>query len=150
MLLGQPAADRTPTVFDYDASTPIDVIGAGASRHGAAAVQDVSYASPKGGRVPAYLVVPDGRGPFAGIVFVHWGQGNRSEFVAEALAVADAGAISLLLDAPFNRVKKDRRHGGTPDDPEYERDDYVQLVTDIRRGVDLLLARADVDAKRIG
>jgi len=148
-LLAQPLAAAAPAVFDYDATAPLDVKDVGSSRRGGAAVHDISYASPKGGRVPAYLVVPDGSGPFAAIVFVHWGQGNRSEFVAEALTLARAGAVSLLIDAPNNRVQADRRRGDE-EDPAYERDDYVQLVVDVRRGVDLLLSRRDVDAKRVG
>jgi dienelactone hydrolase len=148
-LFGQAAAAGPPAVFDYDATAALDLKEAGSWRRDGAAVRDISYASPKGGRVPAYLVVPDGSGPFAAVVFVHWGQGNRSEFIAEALALARAGAVSLLIDAPNNRVPKDRR-SGNDEDPAYERDDYVQLVVDVRRGVDLLLGRLDVDARRIG
>lgn len=57
----------------------------------------------KGGRVPAYLVVPEGKGQFAAVEFVHWGQGDRTEFLNEAFLYAKGGAISLLIDAPFNR-----------------------------------------------
>jgi dienelactone hydrolase len=109
-------------------------------------VHDISYASPKGGSVPAYLVVPPGSGPFAGIIFVHWGQGDRTEFLSEALILARAGAESFLIDAVFNRPS------GQADDfthPEKEKQGYIQLVTDIRRGVDLLQSRPEVDGKRI-
>jgi hypothetical protein len=33
-----------------------------------------------------------------GIVFGHWGPGNRSEFVPEAIVYAKAGAVSLLIN----------------------------------------------------
>src|SRR5262249_19199775 len=112
-----------------------------------AKLQAVSYASPKGGRVPAYLVTPpaSAKEPFAGIIFVHWGQGDRTEFIAESLLLAKGGAVSLLNDGVFNRPN------GQGDDfthPEKEREGYLQLVTDIRRGVDVLLALS-VDPKRI-
>ncbi len=134
--------------FDYDAKPPLDIQEKSVEKVEGAQVHDISYASPKGGRVPAYLVAPEGKGPFAGIIFLHWGQGDRTEFLSEALLHAQAGAVSLLVDAPHNR----------PDypafryfaDPEKERDMYIQLVVDLRRGVDLLLARPDVDPKRIG
>jgi hypothetical protein len=48
--------------------------------------------APKGGRVPAYLLVAPGAGRHAGLLFMHWGQGNRSEFLAEGLAAARARA----------------------------------------------------------
>ena len=59
-------------------------------------------------RVPAYLVVPAGRGPFAAILFGHWMMKgspfcNRREFLDEAVVLAHSGAISLLIDAPLVR-----------------------------------------------
>jgi hypothetical protein len=51
--------------FDYDQKGPLDMQEAGVEKRGDGDVHDISYASPKGGRVPAYLVVPMGKGPFA-------------------------------------------------------------------------------------
>ena len=133
--------------FSYDRSVALDVRQQDSSVIGQTVVRNISYASPKGGRVPGYLVRPRDRGPFAGIVFVHWGQGNRSEFVAEALALADRGVESLLIDAPFNRLDNPNR---TRTGPEEERDEYIQLVIDVRRGIDVLLSQPDVDSARIG
>jgi dienelactone hydrolase len=135
-------------MFDYSPATALDVRQQDSALVDSVVVRDISYASPQGGRVPAYLVVPvRAAGPFAGIVFVHWGQGNRSEFVSEAIALAHRGAESLLIDAPFNRLDDPNR-----DKPvvQGEHDGYVQLVIDIRRGIDLLRSHAEVDASRIG
>src|SRR5207249_5906326 len=118
----------------------------GVKNVGGISVHDITYASPKGGSVPAYHVVPPGEGPFPGIIFVHWGQGNRTEFLSEALLLARAGAESLLIDGVFNRP------GGLDDDfnhPEKEIQGYIQLVTDVRRGEDVLHLRSDVDGKGI-
>src|SRR5207253_8469547 len=41
--------------LDYDRNAPVDIREAGVEQHGGVAVRDISYASPKGGRVPAYL-----------------------------------------------------------------------------------------------
>ncbi len=133
-------------LFDYDAKAPLAFQERSVEEVRGVKVHDVSYASPKGGSVPAYLVVPSGKGPFPAIIFVHWGQGDRSEFLAESVMLARAGAESLLIEGVFNRPN------GQGDDfavPEKERADYIQLVTDIRRGVDLLQSRPEVDAKRI-
>lgn len=135
-------------LFSYDAKAPLDFRERSAEEVRGVKVLDISYASPKGGQVTAYLVVPPGKGPFAGLVFVHWGQGDRTEFLAEAAMLAEAGAESLLIDASYNRP-------GAPlvdtfTHPEIERDGYIQLVVDARRGVDVLLSRREVDAKRIG
>jgi len=114
---------------------------------------DLSYASPRGSRVPAYLVVPAGRGPFAAILFGHWMMPgsplrNRREFLDESVVLARSGAISLLIDAPLVRTgfveEKDELRAQIQS-AEASR----QQVIDFRRGVDLLTMRRDVDPTRV-
>ena len=146
------AQDTAPShAFDYDSKAPFGVQEAGVERRGSVAIHDISYASPKGGRVPAYLVVPEGKGPFAAVLWGHWYWQNseffnRKEFLAEAVVLANAGVVSLLptgVDARPDHV----------DDPDELSDqhvaDLVHQIIDMRRGADLLLARKDVDPKRL-
>jgi dienelactone hydrolase len=137
--------------FDYDRQAPLGVKEIGVERRGKVAIHDLTYASPKGGVVPAYLVVPEGKGPFAGVVWGHWYWGNspmrnRKEFLDEAVALAQAGVVSLLTDGPIARPGH-----VVNDEPLNEQDnvDLVQQVIDMRRGVDVLLARKAVDPKRV-
>jgi cephalosporin-C deacetylase-like acetyl esterase len=58
--------------FDYDKKAPLEVKESAVERRGEIAIHDITYASPKGGRVPAYLVVPQGRSPFAAVIWGHW------------------------------------------------------------------------------
>jgi dienelactone hydrolase len=142
---------HTSHAFDYDAKAPFDSEDVGVDFRGPVGIYDFSYASPKGGRVPAYLVLPPGKGPFAGVIWGHWCWENsefrnRKEFLDEAVAIAPAGVASLLIDLPLART------GYVPDkDPLSTKqiDDLVQMVVDIRRGADLLLARPFVDPKRL-
>ena len=137
--------------FDYDPKLPLDTQDIGADFRGTVGIYDFSYSSPKGGRVPAYLVLPPGKGPFAAIIWGHWCWQNseffnRKEFLDEAVALAPAGVASLLIDFP------QARPGYVPDkDPlsVQDVDNLVQQVVDIRRGADLLLARPFVDPKRL-
>src|SRR5215831_2748739 len=138
-----------PLTFDYDARQPLDLKDEVISETSELALHDVSYASANQQRVSAYLIVPKGKGPFAPIVFGHWGNGNRAEFIPEAKLYARAGAISLLPDYPWDRREPYRRSTGHFDKPELDRDAFAQAVIDLRRGIDLLLARKDVDAKRV-
>jgi dienelactone hydrolase len=137
--------------FDYDQKASLDVREIGVEQRRDVAIHDISYASPKGGRVPAYLVEPGGKGPFATVIWGHWYWGNsamrnRNEFLDEAVALAPAGVVSLLTDGPVARP-------GHVEDPtplsEQEATDLVQQIVDMRRGADLLLARPEVDAKRL-
>src|SRR5438876_6746434 len=135
--------------FDYDRQMPLGLKQISVQRREHASVYDITYESPKGGLVPAYLVVPKGRGPFAAVVWGHWywansSMRNRKEFLDEAIALAPAGVVSLLTDGPIARPGHVESK-----DPLNEQDiaDLVQQVVDMRRGVDLLLARRDVDPK---
>lgn len=140
--------EQRARIFDYDAKAPLDVKEKSVEEVEGVQVHDLTYASPKGGEVPAFLVTPRGKGPFAAILFLHWGQGDRTEFLSEAVAYARAGAVSLMIDAPYNRPGYQGEDEMTS--PEKQRDMYVQLMVDLRRGLDLLAARPDVDPKRLG
>jgi len=139
--------------FAYDLKTPLAPREAGRQKRGGVTIIDLSYASPRGGRVPAYLVVPAGRGPFAAILFGHWmmpgsSLKNRRQFLDEAVVLARSGAISLLIDAPLVRpgfvAEKDEVRSQVQS-AEASR----QQVIDFRRGLDLLTTRRDVDPTRI-
>src|SRR5438477_2467413 len=94
--------------FDYDQKAPLGIKQVGIQHRTAATVYDLTYESPKGGVVPAYLVVPKGRGPFAAVIWGHWywdnsSMRNRKEFLDEAIVLAQAGMVSLLTDGPVAR-----------------------------------------------
>lgn len=138
--------------FDYDAKTPLDVQEKLIETRDGAKIYDVSYASLKGGRVPAYLVVPEKKGKFAAVLFGHWKMANsptrnRTEFLDEAVALAKAGVVSLLPDAPYNRPGVVEEKDFLSD---YNTNLFFQQILDLRRGVDLLISRKDVEPKRIG
>jgi dienelactone hydrolase len=137
-------------LFDYDKSVALDVKQAQVEEANGVKVFDVSYASPKEGRVTAFLVVPPGTGPFPALLFGHWGPGNRTEFLPEAKLYAEAGTVSLMIDYPWTRPAPWRRSTEGPDQPERDKELYIQAVVDLRRGIDLLLSLPNVDPARIG
>jgi dienelactone hydrolase len=135
----------------YDRRAPLDVNEVSVEKRGDVSVHDISYTSPKGGRVPAYLVVPAGKGPFAAILWGHWywsnsPMRNRKEFLDEAVLLAQSGVVSLLPDGPIARP------GHVENDAPLNEDqvtDLIQAIVDMRHGADLLLARGDVDPARL-
>lgn len=138
-------------LFDYDATMPLDVQMAPTPRQiGDVSVYELTYASPAGGRVPALLVLPDGSGPFAGLIIQHGLPGERGDLLGEAVDFAGLGVVSVLIDAPHAR--SERLGPGT--EPInltlQDRAEQIQLILDLRRAVDLLRARPEVDDGRIG
>jgi len=154
-LCSSPTISQDPELarhFDYDAKAPLELKTVGTQKRGDATIYDITYASPKGGVVPAYLVVPaTGKGPFAAIIWGHWywsnsEMRNRKQFLDEAVALASAGVVSLLTDGPIARPGY---LADTTPLSEKRSAEEVQQVIDMRRGADLLLARKDVDPKRL-
>lgn len=140
-----------PAAFEYDRKGPPDIQEFGVEHRGSVAVHDVSFANPNGGRVPAYLVVPHGKGPFAAVLWGHWywpnsAFFNRNEFLDEAVALAPAGVVSLLTTGPGARPGHVESKGPLSDQEAIE---LVQAIVDMRRGADLLLTHKDVDAQRL-
>jgi dienelactone hydrolase len=60
--------------------------------------------------------------------------------------LARSGVVSLLTDGPIARPGHVENHEPLNDQ---QADDLVQQILDMRHGVDLLIARKDVDPKRI-
>ena len=117
---------------------------------------ELNYAGASGNRVPAYLLIPPGNGPFPAIIWGHWLMkgsplANKDEFMEEAVALAHSGVVSLLIDAPQARHEwvDAKSDAGPMEEVKQQSEATVHQVTDLRRGIDLLYGRPDVDRKRI-
>jgi poly(3-hydroxybutyrate) depolymerase len=146
-----PAGPPPLHLFAYDRAAPLDLRDSVARVDGPVAVHRVSFASPRGGRVTGLLHVPADslRGPggrFAGLVLLHGAPGDAAGMEGAAGPLARAGAVVLTIDAPFARRDPRQPITFTARDSA----ETVQYVVDLRRAVDVLLARADVDPARLG
>jgi dienelactone hydrolase len=136
--------------FDYDSKAPLDVQEEKVEQSNGILIKEITFASPKGGRVGAYLIVPPGKGPFAGLMFGHWGLGTKMEFIPEALLYAQAGVVSILPDYPWSRAAEWHKNVDDIEHPESDRDTYIQAVIELRRAIDVLQSLGSVDRNRIG
>jgi len=140
-------------MYDYDRKASLEVKEHSVENRDGVKVYDISYSGAGRGRVPAYLVVPAGKGPFAAVIFASCCDGKRERFLEEALELAQMGTVSLLVDwnaakRPDYKPNKDgppRGAAGGTDD----RGEVIKMVIEFRRGIDVLQSRHDVDAKRI-
>jgi len=136
-------------LFDYDVELDLDVREEAYDSFDGYDRVDISYASPMGGRVPAYLYVPQTEEPWAGMLVMHGMPGDRSNGQTFGPGYARGGALCLAISAPWARLGP-----GEQMEPitftEEDRANQIQLVQDLRRGVDLLLTFSEVDPKRLG
>ena len=116
------------------------------NKHQGFELREISYPSPHGGTVSAFLLIPEGKGPYPAVVYGHWGNGTSASFLPEAMMLARAGVVSFIPDAPFARALDSYK----PANGSEAREVYVQMVVDIRRGLDLLDREPSVDKARIG
>ena len=128
--------------FGYNSELPLQL------RVGEEEIRDVSFASPRGGTVPALLVSPPAAGAAAapGVLLMHGGSGDRAEFLGDAIELASHGAVCLLISAEHARPPRRRLFEHTTRDT----DSIAHTVVDLRRGVDVLRSLPAVDSGRLG
>jgi len=145
----QTKSDASAPLFAYNQNSPLSVKEVSAENRGDVTVRDITFVPRPGGReVKAYVVVPAGNGPFAGILWVHWlgeEKSNRTQFLDEAVELAPKGVFSVLVDAMWSEP----RWFGTRI-PEKDYENSIRQVIELRRALDLLLSQPQVDKARVG
>jgi dienelactone hydrolase len=136
-------------LFDYDQQAPLDIQEVACWREGSATWYDINYVSPLGGRVPATLIVPDGRGPFAGVILMHGSGCGRQGLYRLGEVYAGFGSVVIIIDAPFCRPDIEHQSELVTWKTERDRKQHIQLIVDLRRTVDVLIARPEVDPDRL-
>lgn len=128
------------TVFDYAPEHPLNLRSIRVRElEGGLRADDVVYQGSQAEDVTATLLSPAAASSAQpAVLMLHWGFGDRSSFLSEAIAYARAGALVLSIDAPG----AGDRGKGLPrlDLPDVARRFLIQVVTELRRGVDVLLA----------
>jgi poly(3-hydroxybutyrate) depolymerase len=132
-------------LFDYDTDSPVSITENAVQQEEGFTVHDISYPSPKGGEVPAYLVIPDGTDVYAAILLMHGSSGSRESLLPMAKDLVHTGAVVMTISGPAARTpNRDWIHFAPQD-----REEQIQLIIDLRRGVDVFLQHANVDPERI-
>lgn len=141
-----PAPASALAAFAYDRAAAYDPVLRPVGAEPGVQIHELSFRSPRGtGRATGRLFVPEGEGPFAGLLLQHGLPGSAEQMTGQAVVLARHGTVVVALDAPF------ARRGGSPlRFTEADSAEQVQLMTDLQRAVDLLVARPDVDAGRLG
>ncbi|MEX1169045.1 MAG: dienelactone hydrolase family protein [Chloroflexota bacterium] len=135
-----------------------DIRVLGTTNRGTAVVDDLEFRGPDGLDVEAYLVRPAELGdrstagaadrPGPGLLMWHWldteaPDGNRTQYLDEAAELASAGVVSLLPQGRFPWHI-------APDNAAADAAEIRAETARLRAGLDLLAARPDVDAGRLG
>jgi dienelactone hydrolase len=124
-------AGRAPDPFAYDQSRALTVRDQGvALSNRRVAVHVVSYAGAN--RVQAYLIVPRAGGEHPAVIFLTGSGGSREDLLLPAVELALRGFVTMTITQPNDAAT------------------FKPLVVNARRALDVLVARKDVDPKRLG
>jgi predicted peptidase len=130
-------------LFEYDPACSLESISVLIEKHLKSDLYDLSYrVTDSSEYVHAWVVVPSQPGSFPFVVFLHGGGQDRGAFLHEAFLLADRGIASLLIDLPQARALPNFLH------PEKDQAPLVQTVLAVRRGMDCLALRSDIDMSR--
>jgi dienelactone hydrolase len=136
-------------IYAYDPSEPLARQDAGlANKDYPIAIHDISY---HGGleRVPAFLLLPPGKGPYPAVIYLHGQGGDRLEMLYTASWLAGRRAVAMTVESPYSPTRAIELGTGV-EGLRKERNRTVQQIVELRRAVDLLQSLPQVDDERIG
>ncbi len=141
------AVDEGP--FRYDAALPLATSDRGVVDDDyPIAVHDLSFSS-ESDTVDAFLAVPPAGEQRPAVVYVHGAGSTRDSMIGPALWLAARGAVTLAITAPSTTLGT-AAAGSALERLRLQRALEVRDVIAIRRAVDLLAGREDVDPDRLG
>jgi dienelactone hydrolase len=136
-------------LYEYDTSRPIAMDDAGAENSDyPVKIHDINF---DGGteRVPAFLLLPPGKGPYPAVIYLHGQGGDRLEMLYTASWLAGRRAVALTVESPYS-PNRNIELGPGVEGLRKERDRTVLGIIELRRAVDLLQSLPQVDGDRIG
>lgn len=133
LLLAGCGGEHVRDPFAYDRAEPLAVRAEGVyAKAPWATIRALSFRGAGGSRVQAYVIVPNGSGRRPAALFLHGSGGTRLDLLDEAAVLARRGVVTMTVTYPSDAAT------------------YRPAVVDARRALDLLAARPDVDASRLG
>jgi dienelactone hydrolase len=148
---GGDGMSRVDVLFGYDASKPLELRTKQTSREQGVELRDISFKGAAGETIPAYLVVPRGKGRHPAVIYAHGAAGSRRDLLPSAVGLSERGAVTLALEMRYSAAR-----GGSESLPEgikgveVATDNEIESVVEVRRAVDLLSSLSYVDSRRIG
>jgi dienelactone hydrolase len=140
-----------PSQFSYDDSRALDVQDKPTSfSTNEVRVDDIAFTGPGDARLNAYVLMPfNSEGSHPAVIYAHGAGGDRQEMLDEARQMAEKGAVTLTLDMIYSPSRAKPLPQGMAGARENSRLEQ-QAVKEVRRAVDYLQSRDDVDDDQIG
>ncbi|MCW3058361.1 MAG: hypothetical protein JWQ02_182 [Capsulimonas sp.] len=157
-----PAVDRERAyssalpLYKYDDKQPLAAKFGKTTKFTGGRAVTLTYRSVNDVRVPAILYLPNTASktaPVPCLMLLHGLGGNKEQLAPLGQLAAASGYASLIIDEYGHGERAPKNADGTPAPPQFNMDMIGggrQTVLDVRRGIDLMTKRVDVDPKRVG
>jgi cephalosporin-C deacetylase-like acetyl esterase len=113
-------------------------------------VYKVYFDSASGERVPALLSIPKKREKVPCMVFLHGYGGSKEDILSVAELIAAEGYAIIAIDAEFHGERKEEGKELYSPNLNESRKGIIQTIIDLRRTVDYLETRPEIDKEKIG
>ncbi|MEM2087125.1 MAG: alpha/beta fold hydrolase [Thermoproteota archaeon] len=144
------AEDDFSEFYAYDKSIPLNPVEELVRDEGVCKIFKVYFNSVNGERVPALISIPSGQGKHPCIVFLHGYGGSKEDIMSFASLVAAEGYAVISIDAEFHGERREEGKALYSPNLEESRNGIVQTVIDLRRAVDYLETKEEIDVGKIG
>jgi cephalosporin-C deacetylase-like acetyl esterase len=143
---------RLKGLFDYDRGIDLRVVATEHKDSNLATVSHIEFSSTNGVRVPALLAIPKtGDPPFPCVIVQHGYSGSKDNFFPSMFdLIAMQGYAAIAIDAQWHGERKEEGKDIFSKDLEADREAIIQTVIDIRRAIDFLETRQEIEKRRIG
>ena len=138
-------------LYEYDKSLPLNPEITKLAETGSYVAYKVYYSSVNNQRVPAVFTVPKtGSSPYPCIVFLHGYGGKKEDAIPIADVISGKGYSIFSIDAIYHGERKAPGKVLYSPEPEELKANVIQTIIDLRRAVDFLETRPEIDRDRIG
>lgn len=155
----QPKAAQSPSekqkqllkTFDYNPALPLNAATEPVRKTPGYEEFRFTYDSANNERVPASLFLPAKKpAPWPCVIVMHGYGGDKSMGALFAMVMAPKGFAVISIDAQYHGDRKKPGKDILSTDVESNAAAMAQTVIDLRRAVDYLNTRKDIDASRVG
>jgi uncharacterized protein len=141
--------------YDYDAALPLNAVLKPLDQNTTSTRFRLDYDSIHDQRVPAIIAIPKRfAAPYPVVILVHGSGGSKNaDYIRDiSMTLTHNGYATLSIDTQYHGDRKRPGRNGEIHMPDSftMRDAWVQSVVDLRRAVDYLETRDDIDHARIG
>ncbi|MCX8183865.1 MAG: alpha/beta fold hydrolase [Crenarchaeota archaeon] len=149
-MLDHLAEDDLSRFYAYDKSIPLNPVEELIRDERVCKIFKVYFNSVNSERVPALISIPSGRGKHPCVVFLHGYGGSKEDMLSFASLVAAEGYAVIAIDAEFHGERREKGKALYSPNLEESRNGIIQTIIDLRRAVDYLETKEEIDVERIG